>query len=378
MPQTRMGFGRPARCREATAIAAPMSHADAAVLAERLLAWYRLHARVLPWRSEPTPYAVLLSELMCQQTRIDTVLPYFARFLARWPTLEDLAAADVDEVVREWAGLGYYSRARNLHRAAQAAVEAGGLPDRVDALRALPGIGPYTAGAIASIAFGIAAPAVDGNVERVLSRVDGRTADPRSPAGRRALEDRALQLLGGPGAPGDVNQALMELGATVCTPRKPACERCPWGDPCASRHDPEALPMKRPKPPPRPMRGVAGLLVDEGRFLLGRRPPGLLGGLWEPIGCEVAGEPSRHDLERAFSDRVGLRVRAEQRLGEIVHVFTHRRLVLDVWAVEGAGAPSALAYYDDVAWVDAASPHVALSTLARRTIALSAAREAAG
>ncbi len=340
-------------------------------LALELLDWYRPHARMLPWRSDPRPYYVLLSELMCQQTRVETALPYFERFIARWPTLEDFARAEEDQVVLEWAGLGYYSRARNLLKAARAAVERGGIPHDPEQLRALPGIGPYTAGAIASIAFGIAEPAVDGNVERVLSRVDGRQEDPKSPAGAAALYERAKGLLEGVPA-GDLNQALMELGARVCTPRNPNCAACPWAGSCVAEASgsPQDLPNKKKKAPPTVIRAVAGIWSQQGAVLCGQRPPGLLGGMWEPISAACEGDPAT-TLSAAFLEKTGLKVKVGQRLGEVLHIFSHRRLTLEVYEIRGAsGVPSALSDYEAVDWVDAAQPHVALSTLARKTLAL--------
>jgi len=362
--------------------------APAAVLAAELLRWYRRSARVLPWRSDPTPYRVLLSEFMLQQTRTETVIDRFHGFLERWPTLEDLAAAEEGDVVAEWAGLGYYRRARNLHRTAVQASEAGGLPADPDALRRLPGIGPYTAGAIASIAFGVSTPVVDGNVERVLSRVDGREADPRSKSGRGALWVRAGELVGeagggGAGGPGDLNQALMELGATVCTPRAPQCPDCPWKGHCLARArgTEEQLPRRAPRPEPKPMRGVAGILWQEDRVLLGLRPPqGLLGSLWEPISTAIQpGDPPDSALVRAFREQTDLQVRVRRVLGQVVHVFTHRRLTLEVREVvcSDPAPPRCLGTYQELRWVDPVRPDgVGLSTLARRTLALATDRGA--
>ncbi len=336
-----------------------------------LVDWYRVNARVLPWRTTTSPYRTLLSEFMLQQTRVDTVLPYFARFVEKWPTIESLAAADDDDVLKMWAGLGYYSRARNLHRAAKSVAAAGVFPSDPAALAALPGIGPYTAGAVASIAFDVPAPAVDGNVERVIARAFGMHADVRSAAGRSAIAGHVHGLLIG-ARPSEVTQALMELGATVCSPRKPRCDQCPWRSTCASTADPEALPNKVKKTAPVPVRAVAGLLSDGGRLLLGRRPKGLLGGLWEPISSAVFddGEP-RRVLKTAFRERVGVDVSVGAFAGEIVHVFSHRRLTLQVFDVSGEAADSrCLDHYDDVRLVDPEQDTVALSALARRTIAL--------
>lgn len=319
---------------------------------------------------------MLLSELMLQQTRVDTVVPYFERFLAMWPTLEAFARATEDEVLKAWAGLGYYSRARNLLACAQKAAADGGLPQDVPGLEALPGIGPYTAGAVASIAFGVSAPVVDGNVERVLSRLDGRSADPRSTQGRKALWARAQQLhdaTEASGRHGDLNQALMELGATVCTPRRPQCSECPVRPHCvvrASGEDPESLPVRAARRKPTLVRGVAGLLRIEGGVVMGRRPPGLLGGMWEPISLELdKGDALRPSVVRAFSERCGLAVQVAQRRGQVVHTFTHRKLTCTVYDVRGQGEPRALDYYTEVRVVrDPAD--VALSTLARRILAL--------
>lgn len=342
-------------------------------LSADLVGWYRAHARALPWRTSPSPYRTLLSELMSQQTRIDTVLPYYDRFLTRWPTVEDLAAADVDEVLREWAGLGYYSRARNLHLAARAIVAAGGFPTDVAGLRALPGVGPYTAGAVASIAFDQPVPAIDGNVERVVTRVYAIEGDPHAPAVRRQIDARVRDwLVDAP--PGDLNQALMELGASICAPRRPICTQCPWSSACAARAsgDPERLPEKKKKAPPVPIRAVAGLLWDGPSILMGRRPPGLLGGLWEPIGAPIDDDRDpRAVLRSAFRERAGLDVRIDEKVSEIVHVFSHRRLTLAVYAVSGRTAePRCLDHYEDVGWVDPERPEVALSTLARKTVAI--------
>jgi A/G-specific adenine glycosylase len=352
------------------------SAADAQKLAALLVGWYEGVARDLPWRREVTPYRVLLSELMLQQTRVDTVVPYFERFVARWPTLGSLATASDDEVLSAWSGLGYYARARNLLRCARA-VGGGDLPCTVEGLRALPGIGPYTAGAVASIGFGVAAPLVDGNVERVLSRLDARTAAPKG-AGRAALWARAGEIVRArpDGAhPGALNQALMELGATVCTPRAPRCGQCPVAEHCLAlaAGAPGSFPTRAPKAAPRPMRGTRVLARDgEHRMLLGRRPPGLLGGLWEPVGCDWDGDaPAGPDrLVDAVRERTGLSLTRLAPLGEVTHVFTHRRLVCAVWGGEAAGEPAPLAHYTEVRWVR--PDEVPLSTLSRRVMALEA------
>lgn len=320
-----------------------------------------------------TPYRTLLSELMLQQTRVETVLPYFARFVARWPTLEDLADAPDDEVLREWAGLGYYSRARNLLAAVRSARAMGGLPPEAEQLRLLPGIGPYTAGAIASQAFGRRAAIVDGNVERVLCRLDAFDGDPRATAGRRRVWARAAELVEASRDPSAFNQGLMEIGATVCLPRNAACGRCPIASACVALAEDRvaALPMKKKKAPPAAVEAVAGRWERGGAVLLGERPPGLLGGLWEPIGdLRWAGEDPTEAVARAFATRVGVEVQVGAELGVVVHKFTHRTLTLRVFAVSGDEEPTSNGSYPRIRWIAEPFSTVALSTLARRALAL--------
>ena len=296
----------------------------------RLIDWYAVARRDLPWRRTRDPYRIWLSETMLQQTRVDTVVPYYERFLARFPTLEALALADEEAVLREWAGLGYYARARNLHRAAGAVLRdhGGDLPRDASALASLPGVGRYTAGALRSIAFGEPAAVVDGNVKRVFARL----------AGARSMSDgdlwRMAESLLPEHAAGDWNQALMELGATVCTPRKPACPLCPVRASCAARThgDPEAFPAPAKRATPRRVRALAGLLTRRGRVLLLRRPSrGLLGGLWELPTVEGADAPA---LVAALRERTGLGTAVGPSLGRLRHQFTHRDLALEVVSLE--------------------------------------------
>ncbi len=256
---------------------------------KRLLAWYDEHARRLPWRARPgeiaDPYRVWLSEIMLQQTTVVTVAPYYLAFLKRWPTVKALAAAPVEEVMSAWAGLGYYSRARNLHACARDVAERlrGKFPDTEDALQELPGIGPYTAGAIAAIAFGKRAAPVDGNIERVLARLYA-VREPL-PGAKPQLKALAHDLAPRQRA-GDFAQAMMDLGATICTPKAPACQNCPWTDDCAGRALGIAavLPYRDAKPARPLKRGAAFVVISNaGAVLLRRRPPkGLLGGMHEP------------------------------------------------------------------------------------------------
>ncbi|HNH48036.1 MAG TPA: A/G-specific adenine glycosylase, partial [Myxococcota bacterium] len=211
---------------------------------DALISWYQQSRRTMPWREEVSPYRTLVSELMLQQTRVETVIPYFERFMRSFPTEQALAEAPLERVLEHWSGLGYYSRARNLHAAARKVVELGGFPQTVAGLLELPGVGPYTAGAIASIALGLDAPLVDGNVERVLCRHDARAEDPVKI--KKELWERATFLLP-KGQASDFNQALMELGATVCTPSSPRCLFCPIRSTCHGHDAPERYPQKAPR-----------------------------------------------------------------------------------------------------------------------------------
>ncbi len=304
-----------------------------------LLRWYRANRRDLPWRRTRDPYAIWLSETMLQQTRVEAVIPYYERFLRRFPDVGTLATADLDDVLSHWSGLGYYSRARNLREAAAQVVDRfdGRLPEDPDALRSLPGVGRYTAGAVASIAFDRPAPIVDGNVARVLARLlDIREPIESAPV-RARLWEEAERLARGP-APGDLNQALMELGARVCTPRSPSCEACPVARHCAAaaRGDPASLPVRLPKRAPRRVRAVAALVLRRGRALAVRRPErGLLGGMWELPGAEIgARERAEPALHRALKERVGLEVERVRAVGTVDHAFTHRLLRLRVFRCE--------------------------------------------
>ena len=319
--------------KEQTSATSIVSEAKRRRIAESLLAWYRQHKRDLPWRGG-SPYAVWVSEIMLQQTQVATVIPYFERFLARFPTVEALAAAPVEEVLKQWAGLGYYARARNLHRAAQAVVAqyGGNLPDTPEAIEKLPGIGRYTAGAILSIAYDIPRPLVDANVVRVLSRVFGLRGDPKSAANAAALWALAEQLVP-PEAPGDFNQALMELGALVCEPAEPKCEGCPLLAECVAGNspDPSALPEI---PPGRATVSVihsAALIRDEaGRVLITQRPlHGLWGGLWEfPRVVCASGESPQEGAARAAREVTGVEVCIGARIGKVKHGVTHHRITL--------------------------------------------------
>jgi A/G-specific adenine glycosylase len=342
-----------------------LSAARRADLRIRLLDWYGRHRRDLPWRRTRDPYRIWLSETMLQQTRVETVIPYYERFAARFPDAASLADADEQEVLKLWEGLGYYSRARNLKRAAVSLVRdhGGALPRDPEALAALPGIGRYTQGAIRSIAWDEAVPIVDGNVRRVLSRWLARPA-----LSEREQWELAAQLVQGE-RPGDFNQALMELGATICTPRNPRCLLCPVREPCAAvaTGRPEAFPAPRPRAAPREVQAVAGALRRGGRWLLLRRPSrGLLGGLWElPSGDD------EHALLAELASRTGLRAGAGSELGSVRHVFTHRALALRVIALEPRGGRLRRDCAADARWCTRAQiDALPLSRLMHKAIAL--------
>lgn len=307
-----------------------------------LLAWYRRHARDLPWRRTRDPYAIWVSEVMLQQTRVETVLPYYRRFLAEFPDLAALAAADDDAVLRCWQGLGYYGRARRLHAAARTVLRdcGGSLPRRADELRRLPGIGPYVAAAVASIAFDQPVAAVDGNVRRVLARLLAVRSSIDDPATGRRLWQAADALLARR-APGRFNQAMMELGATVCTPRRPRCAKCPVRRFCAAHGLglEERLPVRGPRRAVPGMELAAALVQRNGRVLLVRRPDGgLLGGMWGLPAVVVAeGIDPRRELQRWARKTLGEEATVGRKRREQEHVLTHRRLRVHLYEVSADG-----------------------------------------
>ena len=298
-----------------------------------LLDWYAQHARSLLWRGVSDPYAVWVAEIMLQQTRVETVIPYYQRWITRFPTVSALAQASRHDVLATWEGLGYYCRARNLHRAAQLVMSqhGGQLPCDPRELRKLPGIGRYTAGAIASIAFGLDEPALDGNIRRVLARLFNLTEPARSPAGERRLWELTTQLLP-PGRAGDYNQALMDLGATLCTPRNPDCGRCPLQAHCQAYRlrlqDERPVVVVKPAVPHYTV--TAAVIERQGSFLITQRPPdGLLGGLWEfPGGKLHPGEDLPAGLQREICEELGVAVRVGEEIGVYRHAYTHFRVTL--------------------------------------------------
>lgn len=312
-------------------------------IAQALLGWYEGAKRDLPWRQTTDPYRIWVSEVMLQQTRVETVIPYYQRFLTAFPTVAELAGAPEDELLKVWEGLGYYSRARNLQRAAREVVEryAGRIPEDASAIASLPGIGPYTAGAVLSIAYNHSVPAVDGNVCRVLARLFRLSDDVSQPSVRRQFE-RIVERLIPPGRARDFNQALMELGATTCTPQSPRCDRCPLTSFCVGRAEglQNALPVKSAKKAPRLVDISAAVLVEDGRILLTRRPNrGLLAGMWQLPSCEVSVEESWETSLATYLDScLSIRVDVQGPAAEVVHTFTHIKWHLRAfWCRRSAG-----------------------------------------
>jgi A/G-specific adenine glycosylase len=341
-----------------------------------LLAWYDRHRRRLPWRALPgetaDAYRVWLSEIMLQQTTVKAVGPYYEAFTRAWPTVADLASADPEDVLRAWAGLGYYSRARNLHACAKIVLErfGGAFPDTEEGLRSLPGVGLYTAAAIAAIAFGRQAAVVDGNVERVVSRVHAVAAPL---PGAKAEIRRLVQAITPAGRPGDFAQAMMDLGATICTPRRPACALCPFMAPCRARAEgtQETFPRKAPKPDRPLRRGAAFWLTRPDGYVLVRKRPdkGLLGGM-----TEVPSSPWSVDFDlAAATEAAPVQARWRRLPGEARHGFTHFELIVTVFAADALVTTPAPPQCRWVRLVDLDAE--ALPTVMRKIIAVARDRD---
>lgn len=325
-----------------------------------LLNWYQEDARHLPWRAKPDPYPVWVAEIMLQQTRVETVIPYFERWMARFPDLETLAAATQGEVLAVWEGLGYYARARNLLRAAQIVTEKydGQLPRDVKSLRQLPGIGRYTAGAIASIAFGVDEATLDGNIRRVLARHFNMPLTLESSEGEKRLWELAAANLV-PGRAGDYNQALMDLGAVVCIPRNPLCSSCPISDTCQANAlgIQDELPVKTSRAPIPHHTVTAAIIQRAGKVLLAQRPPqGLLGGMWEfPGGKAEPGEELIQALEREICEELGVAVEVGEEFGVYQHAYTHFRVSLHAFLCRLNGDEPRSLYHASLTWVPISS-----------------------
>ena len=326
---------------------------------QNLLAWYDRRRRDLPWRRTSDPYPVWVSEIMLQQTRVATALPYFERFLERFPTVDDLAGAEVDEVLALWSGLGYYRRARQMHAAARQVAEDGGrFPETSDELLRLPGIGPYTAAAIASICFDEVIPVMDGNVERVFARRLALPGDVKRAATRRRLVEAAADLLDEE-RPGDSNQALMELGATVCTPRSPSCDDCPVATGCLGRDEPERFPEPRKKRKPVEVTKVVAVVRGpEDSVLLFRRREDheLMAGLWELPQVDVPNQAmALTEIADELAKSYGAGWRLEEEAFRVKHGITHRSITLCVHPatlVDSGEVAEAEGPLPEPAWVD--------------------------
>ena len=346
----------------AAALVARVTPAHTEAFHGPLAAWFEAHRRPMPWREVDArgrrdPYRVWVSEVMLQQTRVDTAVPYFERFMRAFPTPEALAAASQDEVLKNWEGLGYYSRARNLHRAAQRIVaeHGGAFPETEEAVRALPGVGPYTAAAVLSLAFDEPLAVLDGNVIRVLARVFAVEADARKPATRRALQTLADRLLDRD-HPGRFNEAVMEIGATVCTPRSPACPVCPLASVCAARAsgDPEAFPVVSKRKPVPHQTVAVGLVRDaSGRYLIQRRPEdAMLGGLWEFPGGKIEPDETAADAcARELREEVGLHVEVGPEVARVDHAYSHFTVTLHAFQCAVASGEAESASGEPVRWI---------------------------
>jgi len=331
---------------------------SAAVLQRSLLDWYDRQGRDLPWRKPPDvldPYRVWVSEIALQQTQVKTVLPYYYRWFDRFPTIADLARADQQAVLKAWEGLGYYSRARNLHRAAQIVMErhGGQFPQTLAEAIALPGIGRTTAGGILSSAFNLPLPILDGNVKRVLARLIALPLPPAKALDRLWAASEAVVSFD---RPRDMNQALMDLGATVCTARKPACLVCPWMAYCQAYNTDrqQQIPVSEPKAPiPHKVIGVAVIRDEAGQILIDRRPAeGLLGGLWEFPGGKVEPNESIADcVRREIHEELGIEIEVGEELIVVDHAYSHFKVSLHVHLCQHvSGEPQAIEC-DEVRWV---------------------------
>jgi A/G-specific adenine glycosylase len=307
------------------------------LLDRQLLTWYRRNQRSLPWRETNDPYRIWISEIMLQQTQVDTVIPYYHRFLKAFPTVSSLARASLQDVLKAWENLGYYSRARNIHAAARVIVEkfGGRIPENLEEIKTLPGIGQYTAGAILSIAYGHALPAVDGNVRRILCRLFAIRKPVDDAREQKQLQTLAASLIPFK-HPGDFNQALMDLGATICKAKNPDCARCPIANLCQARlHDLQnVLPITR-KAPAIPRRQAATAVVrnSKGMLLVVQRPAsGLLASLWKlPGGFIKSDEDAEKSLRHNVKEELGISIQVGKPLASVNHTYTHFRLTLQAY-----------------------------------------------
>ncbi|MGD9041370.1 MAG: A/G-specific adenine glycosylase, partial [Desulfobacteraceae bacterium] len=332
-------------------------------ISDRIVSWYARHMRDLPWRNTRNPYFIWVSEVMLQQTQVDTVIPYYHRFLKQFPTIEALAKAPLQEVLKVWENMGYYARARHLHTAAQELVKrmGGKVPDTWDELIALPGIGAYTASAILSFAFDKRFPTVDGNAQRVLCRLLAIQRPLDQSSTQREIHDLAARIIPSED-PANFNHGIMELGATICRPRNPLCNACPVGDLCLAFQKglQEVLPiMRRRKPLPHKEMTAAVIRDNRGRLLIVQRPnQGLLGGLWKfPGGIRGTDETLQQGLRRRVREELGIGIRLREALVSVEHAYTHFRITLHAFrCARRSGKPSAIGC-QEYQWVKIESLH---------------------
>lgn len=338
---------------------------------EKLLFWFDGHKRDLPWREDKprNPYHVWISEIMLQQTRTEAVKPYFNSWMEKFPTIHDLAEAEESDVLHQWQGLGYYSRARNIHKAAREMEEKydSSLPDRKEDILALPGIGGYTAGAILSMAYGQREGAIDGNVLRVYARLYQVEEDILKSRGRKEIEALVDETL--PQRAGDFNEALMDLGAEICIPKNPRCSACPLAGECrAFRNGKEKeLPFRTPKKPPKEEKAACGIWIEEGKVLLHKRPSkGMLASMWEfPMVLAETEEEARKGLEQLLHGK------AVDFLWNYKHIFTHRIWHMKAYPVEGASVPEGEYRWftpEEYREIPLAGPHARLAAFVERMV----------
>ena len=323
---------------------------------KKLLIWFKKNKRDLPWRKTKSPYKIWVSEIMLQQTQVNTVIPYYLRFLDQFPTIKKLAKADLQQVLKVWEGLGYYSRVRNMYKAAKMLVEnnRGQFPKTFSEIEKLPGIGRYTAGAISSIAFQIPVPVVDGNVKRVLARYFEIETEINSTEAKKQfwpiVSDLVPQKL-----PGNFNQALMEIGATVCLPKNPLCESCPICLDCKAKlkNRQQDLPVKNKNAPIPHYQIGAGLIWRKNKLLITRRPEnGLLGGLWEfPGGKQEKNETIQECVRREIEEELGVQVQVEEHFMTVKHAYSHFRITLDVYSCQWISSEPECKACSDFRWV---------------------------
>lgn len=324
--------------------------------AHLLVQWFGENQRVMPWRSDPQPYYVWVSEVMLQQTQVDTVIPYFQRFLTRFPTLKSLADADQQEVLKAWEGLGYYSRARNFHKAAKHVVEKlnGVIPGTYEELQTLPGIGPYCGAAICSIAFGEPVPVVDGNVLRVFARFWGITDDIRLPKVRIAMFDRLMPVIA-EHPPSMFNQAMMELGALICKSSQPLCQKCPLNTNCYAylNNETKTLPYKSSKPAVPHYEIAVGVIWQNDKLLIARRKEDqMLGGLWEfPGGKRREDETFSEAVFREVLEETGLTVAVGELFATVRHAYTHFKITMYAYHCQVISGEAAANCSDEIQWI---------------------------